>query len=187
MLISGLYGMVDPNFGDPNAQIALLVDEGVSPIQLRCKGWSREAVRALAQSWRAHSTLVINDDAALAAELGLYVHLGQDDGAPTGPHGRSTHDLQQIRAAQHGSTPPPLYLGFGPIFSTQTKTEAGPGRGLTKLAQAVQVATVPVVAIGGINQSNLDNIRATGVAGWAVLAGIWRSPNPKTALRQLRN
>ena len=83
------------------------------------------------------------------------VHLGQTDMNPAearaivGPDvliGLSTHTISQVEAA---STDTVDYLGFGPIFGTSSKAEAGLPRGPALLAQAVQAADVPVVAIGG--------------------------------------
>ena len=181
MLIDGLYGMVDPSFGDPERQLRLLVSEGVGPIQLRCKSWPRDAVRALASRWRLECTLVINDDAVLAGELALPAHLGQSDGVPAGPYGRSTHGIDQVRAASGA-----MYIGFGPVCATLTKHAPASVVGTRALAQAVATFAGPVVAIGGISEANIDDVRASGAAGWAVLAGIWRAPDPTNAIRALR-
>jgi thiamine monophosphate synthase len=42
------------------------------------------------------------------------------------------------------------------------------------------------VAIGGIEPGNVDEVRATGVAGWAVIGAIWRAPDPRSVIRSLR-
>lgn len=179
--IDGLYGMVDPTFGNPDEQLRLLVNEAVEPVQLRCKHWPRDAVRALALRWQGECRLVINDDAELAAELGLVVHLGHDDGAPLGAYGRSTHTMDQVRAARGAN-----YIGFGPVFATATKLQGWPVAGVRALMAAAHTFSGPVVAIGGISVQNIDAVRQSGVAGWAVLAGIWRAPDPKTAIRDLK-
>lgn len=181
-IISGLYGVADATFGDPEAQARLLAGEGVSPVQLRCKGWSAEAMRSLARRCLHLPTLiVVNDHAAIAAELGLLAHLGDLDGAALGPHGRSTHTLNQVSEECHAA-----YIGFGPIFSTDTKQTPWPPRGVDLLVEAVRRSPRPVVAIGGIGPANLAAVRATGVAGWAAVGAIWRSPDPRAVIRSLR-
>lgn len=181
-MIAGLYGMVDPERGEPAGQVALLADEGVSIVQLRCKGWPRDRVRALALAvMPLPIRLVINDDAALAAELGLLAHLGDGDGAALGPHGRSTHTLEQVRDEAEAE-----YIGFGPVFATGTKETSWSPRGTALLAAAVRTSTRPVVAIGGIGLHNIDEVRATGVQGWAVVGAIWGAANPRSVVRQLR-
>lgn len=179
--IAGLYGMVDPTFGNADDQLRILVNEGIQPIQLRCKSWPREAVRALALRWESECRLVINDDAELASELGLLVHLGHEDGAALGPYGRSTHTIDQVRAARGAN-----YIGFGPVFATSTKVQGWPVAGVRALAEAASTFSGPVVAIGGISVRNIDAVRESGVAGWAVLASIWRATDPKTAIRDLK-
>ncbi len=182
MRIRGLYGMVDPSLGDPLAQVRLFAAEGVSPVQLRCKGWTRDELRALALACRdLGPELVINDDAVLARELGLVAHLGDDDGEALGPHGRSTHTLDQIAAAKDA-----IYVGFGPVFGTASKDSPWPPRGPARLREAVQRARCPLVAIGGIDQGNIDIVRESGAHAWAVIGAIWRSPDPRAAIRALR-
>ncbi len=182
LVIAGLYGIADAAYGDPETQARLLAGEGVSPVQLRCKGWTPGAVRALAIRCRDLPTLiVINDHAAIAAELGLYAHLGDLDGAALGPHGRSAHTLSQVAAEQSAA-----YIGFGPVFPTTTKTSPWSARGVSMLAEAVRLSPRPVVAIGGIGPENVDAVRAAGVAGWAVVGAIWGSADPRAAIRSLR-
>lgn len=181
-MIRGLYGMADAGFGDPLAQVRLLAAEGVSPIQLRCKGWPRDRVREIALAALPLGVmLILNDDAALAAELGLMAHLGDGDGAALGPHGRSTHTLAQVRAEREAD-----YIGFGPVFGTATKHSPWSPRGVDLLAEAAAASQRPVVAIGGITRENLALVKASGVAGWAVIGDIWRSPDPVAAIRSLR-
>ncbi len=181
-MIAGLYGMADSGFGDPLAQARLLADEGVSPIQLRCKGWPRTAVRQLALDCGGLGpTIIVNDDAQLAAELGLVAHLGDTDGPGRGPHGRSTHTLGQVSAEDNA-----VYIGFGPVFETGTKRSGWSPRGLASLADAVRVSRRPVVAIGGINLANLEGVRAAGAAGWAAVGAIWMAADPRAVIRAMR-
>lgn len=184
-MIAGLYGMADATFGDPVGQARLLAEEGVRPIQLRCKGWSEARIRGAALALSAVPELVINDHPGLAAELGRVVHLGDLDGAAAGPHGRSTHTLAQVCAANDAEVPP-LYLGFGPIFATGTKDTPWAPRGIALLAEAVRASRLPIVAIGGITPENLASIRDTGVAGWAVVGAIWRATHPRAVIRSMR-
>lgn len=180
----GLYVLADSTWGDPAKMVMICAEEGVTTVQLRCKGWPADAMRALVRVCRGRvPRLILNDDPALARELGLEVHLGQEDGPdPDGLRfGRSTHTLAQVAAP--GSA---AYLGFGPIFPTRTKVPRWPPRGLPMLREAVSQSRLPIVAIGGIDADNLDRVRETGVAGWAVAGAIWTSPDPRGTIRQLQ-
>ncbi|MFT5582686.1 MAG: thiamine-phosphate pyrophosphorylase [Cognaticolwellia sp.] len=185
--LRGLYGMADADFGEPVALGEMLLEAGACVIQLRAKTWSEErvaqALRQLHPLCKAAGVpLIVNDRAALA-HLADGLHLGQDDGpfpANCGLKGRSTHDVLQLHAAmQEGAD----YVGFGPMYTTETKAEAGPGRGLLPLAQVLQQSQIPVVAIGGITLARLPELRRSGVRSWAVISAILSAPDPLAAAR----
>lgn len=178
----GLYGIVEPAFGDPLEQARMLCDEGAAVVQLRCKGWPAARLFALAEACRALPiAVIVNDDVDVALRAGLPVHVGEEDAAhPRIPFGRSTHTIEQ--AAAPGAA---AYVGFGPVFGTASKATAWSARGVALLAEAVRVSPVPVVAIGGISEETLAAVRATGAHGWAVIGAIWRAPDPRVAIRAL--
>lgn len=181
--IRGLYGMADASWGDPLAQYRMLAEEGVSVVQFRCKNWTEERLlEAVRQAGGDGPLRVVNDRIPVAEASGCWVHLGQDDGAdPLLPFGRSTHSLRDL--AQIGSA---AYIGFGPVFASTTKAGVREPRGLELLAEVVRKSPVPVVAIGGIDRSNVDAVRRTGVAAWAVIGAIWGAADPRSAIRALR-
>ena len=193
--LSGLYGMADASAGDPVALGAWLIDRGVCVVQLRAKRAPRREVVEMARALVTHAAgtvtrVLVNDDPVAAARAGAHgVHLGQDDGdvgaarALLGPDawiGRSTHDLDQVRAASGVD-----YLGFGPVFETHTKAGAGDARGTAGLAEAVAATALPVVAIGGITVARLNAVESTGVAAWAVVSGLWGAPDRDAAFSAL--
>ncbi len=181
--VGGLYGMADASWGDPLAQYHLLAAEGVSVVQFRCKGWTDEKLFELVCEAGTDGPLrVVNDRIPVAGAAGCWVHLGQEDGAdPPLPFGRSTHSLRDL--AKIGSA---AYIGFGPVFASTTKAGVRAPRGLELLAEVVRQSPVPVVAIGGIDLSNIDAVRQTGVAAWAVIGAIWGSADPRATIRALR-
>lgn len=201
--ISGLYGIVDvsgrPGLGELPLARALL-RAGVSVLQLRMKGAPEPAVAAVLDQLvplcaSADCLLIVNDHVGLAAARpGVGVHLGQGDADPRDARavlggsrviGWSTHDLDQVAAATtHGVD----YVGFGPVFSAGGKhlaprDDRSPmsARGLGALSAAVTAATVPVVAIGGIDAERLPFVLATGVAAVAMISAVARSPDPQRA------
>jgi thiamine-phosphate pyrophosphorylase len=176
----GLYGIADAGFGDPVALGSALGGAGVEVVQLRAKGVERARVLAWAQGLRAalpDAVLIANDDPTIARDAGLDgVHLGDDDPsieearAILGPRalvGRSTRSLEAVRAYQHAD-----YLGFGPVFATVTRMGSPSPRGLDLLAEAVRASAIPVVAIGGIDPTNVLEVQATGAHGWAVVSAL---------------
>ncbi len=205
--VQGLYGIADVS-GAPGRDVLDLADAwlaaGVTILQLRMKGAPRSAVRAVLKQLVPRAlavgcALVLNDDVLLAAEFpGLGVHLGQDDLDPRrarqrlGPEpliGWSTHTLEQVASA---AGLPVDYVGFGPVFSAAGKhrspddarTPMAPV-GLGSLSRAVAAATVPVVAIGGIDGLRLASVMDTGVAAAAVISAVAQAKDPRLAAREL--
>jgi thiamine-phosphate diphosphorylase len=168
-------------------------------LQLRAKAletaqWM-ECARQLQALCRARDVLfVVNDrlDVGLALDVDG-VHLGQEDlglrqalslrGQKARPMlGISTHDLAQAQdAANLGAD----YLGFGPVFPTRSKREAGSARGVFALAQVVLAVSIPVVAIGGITLENVDAVVSAGACAAAVIAAVDDAPDPAAVGRAI--
>ena len=190
---AGLYGIADAAFDDPVTTVARLVNAGCRTVQIRAKGFSDAdllAVAVRAKRVVGDARLVINDNIAVAKACGADgVHLGQEDAsvqqarAALGPDciiGLSTHTLAQVRAPHAAD-----YIGFGPVFSTKTKENAGAAKGIKLLRQAVEDSRVPVVAIGGIEPMNIADVRSTGVHAWAVIRAIMEAQDWESAVRSL--
>ncbi|MBY7956096.1 thiamine phosphate synthase [Vibrio fluvialis] len=137
--------------------------------------------------------LIINDrvDVALAVDADG-VHLGQSDMPATlarqllGPDkliGLSVEKEQQFEQAQ---SLPVDYLGLSAIFATPTKTNTVKHWGLDGLNWAMARSRLPMVAIGGLNTSNIGAVAQTGVQGIALVSAISHAPDPQQAARDLR-
>ncbi|WP_409345506.1 thiamine phosphate synthase [Paenibacillus sp. MBLB4367] len=88
--------------------------------------------------------------------------------------GLSVHSLDEAaRARAEGAD----YILFGHIFATGSKEGLAP-RGLEALAAVVNAAEAPVIAIGGIEPGNVEDVLSTGCAGIAVLSGILAHDDP---------
>jgi len=171
---------------------------GIGMVQLREKTASTrdfvELARGLLARLRPYGVpLLINDrvDVALAADADG-VHVGQDDMRPAdvraliGPDkilGLSVTGEAETRAA---AGQPVDYLGAGPVFATATKKDAGAPQGIAGLRTMLALATVPVVAIGGIGPANAADVMAAGADGVAVVSAICSAPDPASAAAALR-
>jgi thiamine-phosphate pyrophosphorylase len=97
--------------------------------------------------------------------------------------GVSVSTLEEAeRAARDGAD----YLGVGPVFATGTKKDAGAPLGLEAIAALVQAASLPVVAIGGIDYENVAAVLRTGVAGVAVVSAVSGAADMAAAARALK-
>lgn len=100
---------------------------------------------------------------------------------PRPPHtlvGASVHSLAALTRAERADV---NYVFFSPIFSPTSKPV--PGRGLKALANLVEHAEVPVIALGGITAERCSDCLNAGAAGVAVLGGIFGQPNSEAAFR----
>jgi thiamine-phosphate pyrophosphorylase len=173
------------------------IQGGVSLVQLREKSVStREffqlAIKVKELSARCRIPLIINDrlDIALAVDAdGL--HVGQDD-LPLfkarellGAHkiiGVSAGTIEEALLAQRQGAD---YIGVGAVFSTATKPDASEVS-LEQLEQIKKSVTIPVVAIGGINETNLKQVLTAGIDGVSVVSAILAKPDILEAAKQLR-
>ncbi len=158
----------------PYTRVAeICVQNNIKYLQLREKELSDSALLRVAHDMRAitrgtQTRFVINDRADIArlcdADL---LHLGQDDLRVEDarkivgdmPIGLSTHSLDQARRALEHS---PEYIGFGPVYATTTKKNPDPTVGTKLLGEVLKIATVPVVAIGGIFPENIKDVLGAG-------------------------
>jgi len=192
-LPTGLYGIADAALGDPILWGTALAEAGCPTLQLRAKHWPGKrvleaALRLREVTVRTGTIFIINDHPDIARECGADgVHLGQNDVTPgtarniLGPTaliGLSTHSIEQAHAP-HGAD----YIGFGPVFSTKTKDNAGTPRGLEALQAVVSATTVPVVAIGGIQPNHIPEIKHSGTHAWALIRALTTFHTAQDAVR----
>jgi len=170
---------------------------GVTVVQLREKECSSKEFYELAlevkKSIPPEIPLIINDRLDIALAVGADgVHLGQSDlpAAIARKHlgkeaiiGLSVENLEQMRDAVHL---PVDYLAISPVFSTPTKTDTGPAWGLVGLTEARKLTKLPLVAIGGINETNAFQVIRAGADGIAVVSAICAARDPQEAARRLR-
>ncbi|WP_026971831.1 thiamine phosphate synthase [Aliagarivorans marinus] len=173
------------------------VKGGIGVVQLREK---RGDVRAFIERAEALKStlagsgvpLIINDriDVALAVDADG-VHLGQTDMPAEyarkllGPNkllGLSVESEQQLIEAQ---SLPVDHLGLSAIFATPTKTNTQHHWGINGLTKAIAQSKLPLVAIGGINQGNIAEIAAAGVASIALVSAICSAEDPQCVSREL--
>jgi thiamine-phosphate pyrophosphorylase len=170
-------------------QVELLIGGGATLIQLRDKfsaprEFYRDAADALRIAHNHNARLIINDrvDIALALKADG-VHLGQSDIPVEAARrllgndaiiGFSTHNVAQAKLA---TRLPTNYLAFGPIFQTSTKENPDPVAGLTALRKVRSIiGSLPLVAIGGINAANGQEVFNAGADSVAVIGALFADP-----------
>jgi thiamine-phosphate pyrophosphorylase len=165
-------------------------------ISMREKDLSEEDQIALASTLlpiaRRHGAcLTVHGEAALARACGsdgVHLSAGGDPAAAREMLGRekligvSLHTVTEAEAIDAGIVD---YAIAGPAFETASKPGYGPEIGRKGLAEIARAATVPVLAIGGLNATRAAEVLAAGPVGIAVMGSIMRAVEPGREVKAL--
>lgn len=194
-----LYAVTDRTWTDKMTlpeQIELAIKGGATCIQLREKeldedSFLKEALKIRDICKKYNVPLIINDNVEIAIKAKADgVHVGQDDISVKAVRkmvgndmiiGVSAHNVKEaLEAEKNGAD----YLGAGAVFLTSTKSNAKklPKNVLKDICQSV---SIPVVAIGGINKSNMRELTGTGIDGVALISAIFASEDIENECREL--
>ena len=170
---------------------------GVTCVQLREKeldeaAFLQEAIAMKALCAKYGVPFIVNDNVEIAIQCKADgVHVGQSDMAAGNVRalvgedmmiGVSTRTVEQALAAQQAGAD---YLGVGAMFHTGTKLDAEEVS--REMAQKItQAVNIPVVAIGGINEKNILELKGTGVDGVALVSAIFGAESIEEKCRTLK-
>ena len=172
---------------------------GATMVQLREKGLAEQDFEGfLEEARRMHELtarygvpLIIDDNVEIALKSGAEgVHVGQNDMdagevrrllGPDRILGVTAKTVEQARRAQDAGAD---YLGSGAVFGTSTKADAIP-MSLERLREICACVRIPVVAIGGICLENIGRLSGSGVAGAAIVSGIFGAEDIEGTTRRL--
>lgn len=199
--IKGIYAITDATL-IPDKSLLHKVEQailgGISILQFRDKRNDlQEKLKiadSLAKLCKQHQvTFIINDDIHLAKKVNADgVHLGKnDDGLLKAREalgkkaivGCSCYNSIELakKAQQHGAD----YVAFGRFFPSKTKPDAVQAD-ISLLTQAKKSLNIPIVAIGGIEQSNAESLVNNGANALAIIYAIWSRGDIKRAVRELK-
>ncbi|KNZ43372.1 thiamine-phosphate pyrophosphorylase [Acetobacterium bakii] len=195
-----LYAVTDRMWLGRNSlteQTETAIKAGVTFVQLREKNLDFESFLKQAKEIKTltdayHIPFVINDNVEIALACGADgVHVGQEDMAAGDVRKRIGDDkimgvsvctqAQAILAEKNGAD----YLGVGAMFTTSTKADADTVT-YEILREICAGVTIPVVAIGGIDQKNILTLRRSGIVGVAVVSAIFAQPDIAAATAELQ-
>lgn len=196
-----LYAVTDRHWlkdGETLADaVRLALDGGSTFVQLREKELDEETFLAEAVELKKLCAeygvpFVLDDNVELAVKCDADgVHVGQSDMEAgdvrriIGPDkilGVSAGTVEEaLLAEKHGAD----YIGVGTVFPTSSKDDAEPvsKEMLRAICDAVDI---PVIAIGGISRSNVDQLAGTGIVGIAVISAIFGQSDIKGAAADLK-
>jgi thiamine-phosphate pyrophosphorylase len=177
-------------------QVEKTIKGGATFIQLREKNlvndeFLNEAkqIKEITDAYRV--PFVINDNIEIAIACDADgIHIGQEDMPVATARkiigdnkilGVSVQTVEQaVKAEQDGAD----YLGVGAVFTTSTKLDAD-ALSFDTLQDICKSVSIPVVAIGGINEKNILQLHGTGVDGVAVVSAIFAKPDLTHASQEL--
>ena len=177
-------------------QVEEALKGGVTFVQLREKDLDEERfleeAKEIKELCRRYQVpFVINDNVDIAQAVDADgVHVGQSDivdkdvRAMIGPDkilGISANTVETAVKAQESGAD---YIGVGAVFHTDTKKDA---QSLTneELLAICKAVTIPVVAIGGINENNIMQLKGSGIDGVSVISAIFAKEHPGEATKVL--
>lgn len=200
MKLRGLYAITDSQLlagGKLLPYVEAALKGGARLLQYRDK--SSDEARRLREAealgelcTRYGASLIINDDAELAARLGVGLHLGQSDGSLAAARallgrqaiiGGTCHASLELgaNAVSEGAS----YIAFGRFYNSQTKPGA-PAATLDLLEQAQQRFHLPIVAIGGVTLDNAPELIARGASMVAVIHALFGADSAAEVERRAR-
>lgn len=200
-LLSGLYIITDKKLIKREnflSTVESALKGGANILQLREKGTEPEELLILGKklldlTQKYGVPLIINDNPQIAVEIGADgVHIGEND-----PDIKTARKIlggekiigvscynridRGVKAINDGAD----YIVFGTPYFTPTKPEREPTPIETLMEARNKFSDIPIFAIGGINETNAEEIINTGVDGIAVITGIFGSPDPEKSARVL--
>ena len=195
-----LYAVTDRSWLQEGQKLADVVkcvlENGATFLQLREKELPQDEIleeakrlKILCNEYRV--PFVVNDSVEIALACDTDgVHVGQSDirdrdiRAIIGEDrilGMTARTVEQAVAAEKAGAD---YIGVGAVFGTTTKRDAR-AMTLDRLEEICAAVAIPVVAIGGIGLHNIDQLAGKGMAGAAVVSGIFAAEDPGAATAEL--
>jgi thiamine-phosphate pyrophosphorylase len=131
---------------------------------------------------RVDLALAVNADGVQLTTISLPGRVARQLLGPERLIGISTHSLAEAQAAVAGGAD---FVVFGPVFFTPSKVPYGQPVGLDALRAVRAAVELPILAIGGINKVNLEQVLGAGADGIAVISAIISADDPTAATRDL--
>lgn len=170
---------------------------GATIVQLREKGLSEQELidKAKKMTKLCHKygvPLIVNDNYIAAIKAGADgVHVGIEDTPPEVIRKTAGNDFligataktaEQARAAENAGAD---YLGVGAVFASPTKKNA---IRIThsQMCEIAKSVSIPTVAIGGINESNISELYGCGASGAAFVSAIFSSDDITSQCKKLK-
>lgn len=195
----GLYLIITKSELSYQEIARIAVKNNIRYLQLREKDLSDRELIAIGKEIMKITSgtnikFIINDRADIAKIVDADgVHLGQDDLTLAEAksilgegkiYGLSTHSLEEAKEALAQN---PNYIGFGPVYPTPTKAKADPAVGLDNIQEVVSTSPVPVVVLGGIDETNLQKVINAGAKNICLVRYLMNCTDLEERIIKIKN
>lgn len=173
-------------------RVVAAVRGGATSVQVRLKRATPREVVEIAREivGKVPVPVIVNDRADIAlAAAAAGVHVGEADlpvsairrFAPAGfIIGASLGGSSELANAKDAD-----YVGIGPLFTSDTKDDAGKAIGIEGFRKLAELSGLPAVAVGGLSADRAAQVMAAGAAGVAVVNAIFKADDPERAARAI--
>lgn len=173
-------------------RVGAAVRGGATSVQVRLKSVPPREVVEITRAiiGKVAVPVIVNDRADIALAAGAAgVHVGEAD-LPVAAIRRFAPADFIVGASLGGdvefaNAKDADYVGIGPVFGSDSKTDAGNAIGVQGFERLAGMVTIPAVAVGGITPEGAMQIMLHGATGIAVINAIFSSANPERAARAL--
>ena len=196
-----LYAITDRSWLDEKSlaqEVEEAIKGGATFIQLREKNLAFDEFLSIAKDVKKITDkykvpFVINDNVDIAVEVDADgVHIGQGYEVINEARkkldkdkiiGLSAHTVEEALNAQKNGAD---YIGVGAVFNTSSKSDAS-SVDLDTLKEICASVNIPIVAIGGINEYNILELKGSGIDGVAIISAIFAKTDIQKAAKSLFN
>jgi thiamine-phosphate pyrophosphorylase len=173
-------------------RVASAVRGGATSVQVRLKTAPPREVVEITQAiiMRTSVPVIVNDRADIALAAGAAgVHVGEAD-LPVAAIRRFAPENFIIGAslgsdAELANANGADYVGIGPVFGSDSKSNAGDAIGVDGFERLARMVEMPAVAVGGVTADRALQITMHGAVGVAVINAIFRADDPERAAREI--
>lgn len=194
-----VYAITDRNWTGTQTleqQVDDVLKNGATFLQIREKNMPhdelvKEAICIKEIAAKYNVPVVIDDDIYAVMEAGVDgVHIGQNDmdyveaRKLLGDNKIIGMTAPSVTLAKKAEELGADYIGAGAVFSTNTKKDTKPLE-LSTLKEICNSVSIPVVAIGGIDHSNVRKLKGTDIDGVAIISALFGASDPGEATKEL--
>ena len=173
-------------------RVVAAVRGGATSVQVRLKRATPREVVEIAREImsKVPVPVIVNDRADIALAAGAAgVHVGEAD-LPVSAIRRFTPAGFIIGASLGGNAElanakDADYVGIGPLFTTDSKDDAGKAIGIDGFRKLAELSGLPAIAVGGLSADRAAQVMAAGAAGVAVVNAIFKADDPERAARAI--